>query len=141
MPFTHTNPAGISFDIQDEYQSYLLGQLDHKFNNYVLPCLNRAIERGNRSKLFINFQSGTGGVFPATLANGSYSSFAGTNALISQHISAWNTNRLGIIPIDYPEYPANGTLIQQLIALNTFSQQPQSPIIAAITPEEEQTIA
>lgn len=137
MPFTHTNSAGISFDIQDEYQSYVLGQLDHKFKNYVLPCLNRAIQQGNRSKLFINFLSGTGGVFPATLANGSYSSFSGTNALMSQHISAWNTNRLGIVPIDYPEYPANGTLIQQLITLNTFSQQPQSPVIAAITPEEE----
>lgn len=137
MPFTHTSPAGISFDIQDEYQSYVLGQLDHKFKNYVLPCLNRAVAQGNRSKLFINFLSGTGGVFPATLANGSYSSFEGTNALMSQHISKWNTSRLGIIPIDYPEYPANGTLIQQLITLNTFNQQPRPPAIAAITPEEE----
>jgi 1-phosphatidylinositol phosphodiesterase len=141
MPFTHTNAAGIQFDIQDEYQSYLLGQQDHKFKNYVLPCLNRAVEQGNRSKLFLNFLSGTGGVFPVTLSTGRFSSFAGTNALMSQHISTWNTSRLGIIPIDYPEYPAHGTLIQQLIALNTFSQQPQSSIATAMTSEQEQTIA
>jgi 1-phosphatidylinositol phosphodiesterase len=133
MPFIHTNTAGIQFDIQDEYQSYLLGQLDHKFNNYVLPCLNKAIVHSN--KLFLNFLSGTGGVFPATLANGSYSSFAGTNALMSQHISGWNSNRLGIIPMDYPEYPGNGTLIQQLIALNTFSQQLQSSVATATSAE------
>lgn len=122
-PFRYTNPAGISFDIQDEYKSYLMGQQDHKFNNYVLPCIQNAVQTGNRSKLFINFLSGTGGVFPQTLAAGYLSQFEGTNSLMTKHIAGWSSARLGIIPIDYPEYPGNGTLIQQLIALNDFSHR------------------
>lgn len=138
-PFHHVNYAGIKFTVQDEYKIYLLGQLAHKFDNYVLPCLEEALDPSKKGRLFLNFLSGSGGVFPATLAV--YSNFfTGTNVLMSRHMDGWNTKRLGIIPIDYPESPASSTLIHQLILLNQFSRQPHTTVEKTMAAEEDEAI-
>jgi hypothetical protein len=138
-PFHHVNFAGIKFTVQDEYKIYLLGQLDHKFDNYVLPCLTEALDPSKKERLFLNFLSGSGGVFPSTLAV--YNQFfTGTNVLMSRHMDGWSNKRLGIIPIDYPESPANGTLIHQLFLLNQFTRKPHTAVEKAAVAEEGEAI-
>jgi hypothetical protein len=123
MPFTHTNFDGIHFDIQDEFESYVLGKLDHKFNRYVKPCLERAAANQDSNTLFINFTSGAGGVYPRTLAERYMSEFEGTNSMLLKYLAHRTNVRYGIIPMDFPE----SSLIDKLIAQNFF-HTPQTPI-------------
>lgn len=112
------------FAIQDEYENYILPELDHKFKNHVRPYLDKAKQAASDT-LFINFSSGvgtTGGlVYPKTLANGSesWSTFKGTNQLIFSYLLDKMEGRYGIIPMDFPEYP-NDSLIPLLISTNSF---------------------
>ncbi|MGX7667974.1 phosphatidylinositol-specific phospholipase C [Flavobacterium pedocola] len=115
---TKNSDHAVKMRIQDEYQSYVLGQLDHKYKNYVLPRLEEA-KRGDYGpdRLYVNFTSGTGGVFPATLATGYNSNYKGTNYWLNDYfINNPGKQAYGIIPMDFPESEPN--LIRKLIGSN-----------------------
>ncbi|MBO9591806.1 MAG: phosphatidylinositol-specific phospholipase C [Niabella sp.] len=128
------NDHGQHFSIQDDYNGYQLTELDHKFKNHVKPFLELAAAKKYPGNLFINFTSGMGihgiailppPVYPKTLAKGeeSYSSFQGTNKLLLDDLNSKGKKAaLGIIPMDFPEYPASGMLIRKLFQTNDFSR-------------------
>lgn len=133
-PDNGTNPAPPAvnwnqqdFYIQDNYQPYYLTDLDSKFDDHVLKLIE-ASKTDKSDTLYINFASGTGGVYPQTLANGYMANFIGTNGKLfenylpkGQQWSSETTEKLGIIPMDFPETPYNGAVIGQLISLNSFT--------------------
>ncbi|MCS3530846.1 phosphatidylinositol-specific phospholipase C [Chryseobacterium sp. JUb7] len=130
------------FYIQDNYQPYFLNDLDSKFDDHVLKLIN-ASKTDTSNTLYINFTSGTGGVYPQTLANGYLSAHPlGTNGKLFDHYvpkgeqwSSETTEKLGIIPMDFPETPYNGAVIGQLISLNSFTAP--SSITAKAVPSME----
>jgi hypothetical protein len=111
-----------TIDVQDAYDGYPLGKQDKKFNQHVKPQLGAAGNNQSGDTLYINFTSGTGGVYPKTLATGYMSFFEGTNSLLYKYLLNHAVHHYGIIPMDFPEYPNNGSLIQQLILSNDFSR-------------------
>lgn len=127
------NDHGQYFSIQDDYNGYELTELDHKFKNHVKPFLELAADKKYPGNLFINFTSGMGihgivvlppPVYPKTLAKGeeSYSSFQGTNKLLLDDLNGKEKAALGLIPMDFPEYPASGMLIRKLFQTNHFRE-------------------
>jgi 1-phosphatidylinositol phosphodiesterase len=121
------NEDGVDFIIQDEYKSYVLGQLDKKFLKHVEPCLQKAEADAGNNTLFLNFASGTGGVYPQTVANGYLSQFKGTNGMLFDYMSRnVNNKHYGIIPMDYPETPYSRALISQLISRHNFVVHPSA---------------
>lgn len=110
-----------TIDVQDVYGSYRLGQQDKKFNLHVKPQLEAACKDRGSDTLYLNFTSGTNGVYPRTLATGYMSSFKGTNMLLHQYLLNHVAGRYGIIAMDFPEYPNGRGLIRQLILSNDFS--------------------
>lgn len=112
------NSAGIKFTVQDEYKGYLSVNMKKKFNNYVEPVLTEA--KNDKDRLFINFTSGTvdggGSVFfpPKSLAEV-------TNKLFLDYLSKNTEGHYGIIPMDFPEIPLNGGLINRLFSCNPFN--------------------
>lgn len=129
MPFTFTNDNLIPFDIQDEYTGYTVFQPSNKFYNYVRPCLDRALGDQASDTVFVNFISGTGGLEPRSLATGAGLVFEGTNRLFSNWLQDVKGNRrVGIAPIDFPEYPDNGILPSQLVYSNDFNRYETKPV-------------
>ena len=129
MPFTHLNDDGIFFDIQDEFDDYTLFNLSKKYEKYVRDCLDQAKGDGNSDTFFVNFTSGTGGVYPVTLATGlepvtgTYAGRVGTNNLFSDWLNEHKENvRLGTIPMDFPECPNKGVIPNQLVYRNDFNR-------------------
>lgn len=133
-PDNGTNPVppvvnynNLDFYIQDNYQPYYLWNLDSKFDDHAKKLID-ASKTDKSNTLYINFMSGTGGVYPQTLANGYMANFIGTNGKLfesyvpqQQQTSNVVTEKLGIIPMDFPETPYNGAVIGQLISLNSFT--------------------
>ncbi len=109
--------------VQDSYKNYVLGHLDDKFNKHAKPLLEQAAGDAGNGTLYVNFMSGTGSVYPETVANGYMSRFIGTNGLLFDHVAQTTNRRFGIIPLDFPETPFQGILIAQLIMQNTLSLQ------------------
>ncbi|MFC3160618.1 Phosphatidylinositol-specific phospholipase C, X domain [Chryseobacterium arachidis] len=131
------------FYIQDNYQPYYLSDLDSKFDDHVLKLI-KASKSDKSTTLYINFASGTGGVYPQTLANGYMANFIGTNGKLfenyvpkDQQWSSETTEKLGIIPMDFPETPYNGAVIGQLISLNSFTAPSQVSVKAVPSLEIE----
>ncbi|WP_118975952.1 phosphatidylinositol-specific phospholipase C domain-containing protein [Taibaiella koreensis] len=111
----------VKIRVQDEYNNYVLGQLDHKFNNYAKKRLEEAVADRDPQHLYVNFMSGTGGIYPETLANGYMSQFVGTNGLLFDYVALTTQRKYGILPMDFPETPYQGLLIPQLIMQNELS--------------------
>lgn len=97
QPFTYTNTDGVKFDVQDEYKSYSHFNRSKKFNSYVLPTLRAAIGDTDMGKVFINFTSGTGSVWPRTLAET-------VNPMVADYFANAQPGRYGILPMDFPEH-------------------------------------
>ncbi|NUO77260.1 MAG: phosphatidylinositol-specific phospholipase C [Lysobacter sp.] len=92
-PFRHRNYDGVQFDVQDEYKIYSHFNRSRKFDDYVRPSLLDAVRDSDPRKLFINFASGTGTVWPATLAKT-------TNPKLYDFFRAAAPGRYGIVPMD-----------------------------------------
>ena len=122
--FQRTAPNGPIYTVQDKYESYTVGFKSYKFEHHVKPFFEEKVVRYNRlGDLFVNFTSGTGGVWPRTLATGieSGDSFQGTNQLLFDYLAGMPLGRYGIVPMDFPSYPHGGALIRKLVSLNALS--------------------
>ena len=121
--FQHTNGDHVAFDIQDRYKNYHLAVVSDKFYDYVRPWLDRAQKDASANTLFLNFTSGTEGLYPRSIANGAWTPrFRGVNGLLSDWLVARKENRrLGIIPMDFPESPDKGVLPNQLVYRNDLN--------------------
>lgn len=113
-----TNGDSVTYVIQDQFDGYLASNKSKKFDR-VRDFFNWTRSTSDMHTVYINFTSGTGGVWPRTLATGgSGDSFPGTNAKVCDYLADKGPARFGIVPMDFPEYPDDGTLIQKLISLN-----------------------
>ncbi|WP_158549166.1 phosphatidylinositol-specific phospholipase C domain-containing protein [Lysobacter silvisoli] len=113
-PFRKLNGDGVSFDVQDEFEVYTHANRDKKFDAYVLDTLRDAVNDKDPHKLFINFASGTGTVWPATLAET-------TNPKLYGYFVGARPGRYGIVPMDYPEQFTGGMqhdLIAAIVSAN-----------------------
>lgn len=122
--FQRTAPGGPVYTVQDKYESFTAGFKSYKFEHHVKPFFEEKVVRYNRlGDLFVNFTSGTGGVWPRTLATGieSGDSFQGTNQLLFDYLAGMPLGRYGIVPMDFPSYPYGGALIRKLVSLNELS--------------------
>lgn len=109
-------------DVQDAYGSYVIGQQDKKFKLHVKPQLEAASNDKGSDTLYLNFTSGTNGVYPKTLATGYLSLFEGTNSLLYRYLLNHAAHRYGIVAMDFPEYPNSENLVHKLILSNDFSK-------------------
>lgn len=113
-PFRHTNGDGVQFDVQDEFEIYTHANRGKKFDTYIRKTLGDAVDDGDPSKLFINFASGTGTVWPITLAET-------TNPKLYSYFVGARPGRYGIVPMDYPEQFTGGMhhdLIAAIVSAN-----------------------
>lgn len=113
--------AGLKkYTIQDVYESYTVGFKSAKFDDHVKPMFDSTPTLTLPYELFMNFTSGTGGVWPRTLATGieSGDNFPGTNVKVLNYLANKPLGRYGIVPMDFPEFPNNGELIRKLVCLN-----------------------
>lgn len=113
------NADGVEFSVQDRFNNYLVGDKSLKFER-VRAHLEETAQGVDLETLHINYTSGTGGVWPHTLATGEASgdSFPGTNRKLSDYLAGRPPGRYGIVPMDFPEFPGDGQLIRQLVCLN-----------------------
>ncbi|UHQ24446.1 phosphatidylinositol-specific phospholipase C domain-containing protein [Lysobacter sp. 5GHs7-4] len=113
-PFRHRNGDKVDFDVQDEFEVYSHFNRSRKFDGYVRQTLLDAVRDPDRRKLFINFASGTGSVWPATLAET-------TNPKLYDFFRNAAPGRYGIVPMDYPEQYTGGMhhdLIAAIVSTN-----------------------
>ncbi|KRA19881.1 phosphatidylinositol-specific phospholipase C domain-containing protein [Lysobacter sp. Root604] len=113
-PFRHLNADGVLFDVQDEYKIYSHFNRASKFDVYIERALSDAVRDPDKRKLFINFASGTGTVWPITLAET-------TNPKLYRFFRAAAPGRYGIVPMDYPEQFTGGMyhdLIAAIVSAN-----------------------
>lgn len=121
MPFQRpeppTHPTKIKYTIQDEYKAYSGFNVLRKFNDYMKPTLEQAINNTDMDRLYINFASGTGMSPPYVVAN--Y-----TLELLLNYLKDSNAKwgRYGIIPMDFPEKDYGGNVIQILIESNFIDE-------------------
>lgn len=102
---------GISYSIQDEYDTYTHFNEESKYDNYVKPQLERALSDNGKDKIYINFLSGTGTVWPSTLAEV-------TNLKTLEYMRKAPLHRFGIIPCDYPQNHGDDALTLPIIKTN-----------------------
>ena len=113
-PFRRRNGDGVDYQIQDEFGGYTHFNRSSKFDTYVRQTLLDAVRDGDRRKLYINLASGTGSVWPITLAET-------TNPKLYQFFRAAPPGRYGIVPMDYPEQFTGGMyhdLIAAIVSAN-----------------------
>lgn len=115
MTFDRPDPehaTKIRYTIQDEYK---VNDGDIKFDNYMKPVLEQAINDSDMTRLYINFASSTG-------ANSVYQISWDVLTLFTQYLyDNYNTTkRYGIIPMDFPNINHGGHIIYSLILSNEF---------------------
>ncbi|WP_415325442.1 phosphatidylinositol-specific phospholipase C [Chryseobacterium sp. MMS23-Vi53] len=111
---------GIKYYVQDAYYSWGKERED-KFIQHVKPTLIEAA-KGEKDRLYFNFSSGTGfsgGIIPDTTRPIDLAKVV--NPLFLNYIKENPKGRYGIIPMDYPEQPNGGELINKLINSNEFT--------------------
>jgi hypothetical protein len=114
--FRMPNPdhlTDLKYTVQDEYQSYWGANIENKFNKFMKPVLDEAINDSDMERFYINFASGTGLSPPYVVAN--Y-----TLELLMDYLKNDNVKfgRYGIIPMDFPQKDYNGNIIEALIQSN-----------------------
>lgn len=115
------NTGSVTCDVQDRFNNYLVGGKSKKFER-VRDFFEHTPAHTDLDTLYLNFTSGTGGVWPRTLATGidSGDSFPGTNAKVRDYLTGKPPGRYGIVPMDFPEYPDDSALIARLVGLNVL---------------------
>lgn len=109
----------INFYVQDKF-AFFGADVKDKFRDHVKPALEDAAKKEYKDYLFLNFTSCTGRLVPRDIAGQ-------VNPLFFNYLKS-NSGRFGIIPMDIPEYPNNGQLIQSLIFSNDFKRNNQKPL-------------
>ncbi|MFD2940263.1 phosphatidylinositol-specific phospholipase C domain-containing protein [Flavobacterium notoginsengisoli] len=119
------NNAKVKFAVQDEYKDFSSLKMKNKFEKFVRPLWDEA--QNDKERLFINFTSGTvdggGSLFfpPRSLAEV-------TNVLLLDYLSKFTSGHYGMIPMDFPEIPQNGRLINRLLTFNPFNFTSAEPL-------------
>jgi hypothetical protein len=92
------------FNIQDDYSmSFTTGSFNSKWTKIKNQIDNARL--GDPEKLYINFTSGSGGVYPYTAADGEPAVGQGMNQRTYDYLNSFlpeNAERCGVIMMDYP---------------------------------------
>jgi 1-phosphatidylinositol phosphodiesterase len=112
--FAVSNAA--SLRIQDNYDVPTLCNIDDKWDQ-VRSLLDDA-RSGSRDDWYFNFCSGAVGASPENIAKGT-PGIRGINDFLLQYLLENPTGRLGVIGMDFPEYPLNNALTTEIIAHNS----------------------
>lgn len=122
LPWEDNSPSfftdGKNIQVQDEYKVYFTAEsINNKWNN-IQNTVSDAIH-GDKSVMYINYTSGATGIAPVDLATGEsiWAFSEGMNMNLLNNIVGIRHQRLGIIVMDYPEYPED-QLIQFIIHSN-----------------------
>jgi Phosphatidylinositol-specific phospholipase C, X domain len=100
--------------VQDNYV-VVAGEIGTKWTH--AKAVMEEAQRDQGSKLFINFMSGSTAMNPIDVAEGTPGDEGMNDRLYSYVSTLSGRNKLGIMPMDFPEYPL-GVLISTLIGQN-----------------------